>query len=283
MRVVLAVEPEGGATNWNCTVDNQTIPSFPINNAQITNFLACDSGKMLSETTDEHTLVVNFWFDQQSSSNVSMIWLDSIQYEPLPSDPLDGVSMRIHNSDPSVIYSSVGAWEASEAAGLPVVLGDAGTNVSFAFRTGVEADLGYLVNFTFAGMCRSSNCDTPLITPTLAQPQSYFAVYGVNYAQFNGSTANYYYGTEGYGFIILSEGPTPGNIPNYPLFSTILFALEDSQYNVGITTNDNVTLNPEPLSISYFVVTGFTKNAPTPSPSPEPTPAQSIRHRQGQG
>lgn len=126
------------------------MPSFQINQTQITNFIACDSGQMLSGMTDEHTLDVNFWFEQQSS-NVSMIWLDSIQYQPLPSNPLEGVAIRIHNSDPSVTYNSIGAWETVGAAGLPAVPGDAGTNVSFTLGTGLEENSGLLVNFTFTG------------------------------------------------------------------------------------------------------------------------------------
>lgn len=169
---MFAVEVEGETINWDCTVDGQAIPSFPINNAQLTNFIACDSGKMLSGTTDEHTLDINFWFGQQSSDE-STIWLDSIQYQPLPSALLDGVSLRIHNSDPSITYNSIGAWKSVEAAGLPVVPGDTGTNVSFALGAGLEADSGLLVNFTFTGMSSIFLCSRSPFDVTYFDPKSY--------------------------------------------------------------------------------------------------------------
>jgi len=227
VRVGLAVELEGVATNWDCTVDNQSIPAFQISDTQITNAFACDSGGMLAGTTEEHTLVVNFWFDQPNGS-VSMIWLDSIQYQPLPSDPLDGVSVRVHNSDPSVTYNSAGAWEEAGAAGLPAVPGDTGTNVSFVNGAGL------LVNFTFIG--------------------THVSLFGVDFAHFNTNTASYdiSYDTGASSTVFNLPELSGNSTSNCPLFNSLV--LSPNQYNLGIVTNDNKTLGTQPLSISYFIV-----------------------------
>lgn len=77
---------------------------------QVTNYYACDSGQLLYGDHRQHTLNVTFTIPESAVKD-SMVWLDSLQYQPLPSDPLDAVMLRVHNSDPSFSYNNIsGAW-----------------------------------------------------------------------------------------------------------------------------------------------------------------------------
>ncbi|KAF9075646.1 hypothetical protein BDP27DRAFT_1212378 [Rhodocollybia butyracea] len=112
VRAMIAGKLEG-AYGWNCSVDGHAIESFPQRAAQVTNYVACDSAGLLEGTIGQHTLDVNFYFPGTNTTSTSgqPLWLDSIQYQPLPSDPLDSVTLRIYNSDPSVVYANIsGAW-----------------------------------------------------------------------------------------------------------------------------------------------------------------------------
>ncbi|KIK61277.1 hypothetical protein GYMLUDRAFT_593782 [Collybiopsis luxurians FD-317 M1] len=142
---VRAMVAATGLYSWNCSVDNQLIFSFTVNTSQVTNYIACDSAGILADSTNEHTLNVNFFFPTESPPN-SSLWLDSIQYQPLPSDPLDAVTLRVHNSDPSVSYSnSSGGWtyQGFGSNGTDI----AGTSVTFNFK-GTSVSL-YTVNFGY--------------------------------------------------------------------------------------------------------------------------------------
>ncbi|KAF9064998.1 hypothetical protein BDP27DRAFT_109620 [Rhodocollybia butyracea] len=98
VRVMVAGE---APCSWNCSVDGRLIASFEVDPTQITNYIACDSAGTLQGTTGQHTLDVNFYFPPNAhSTSTRSLWLDSIQYQPLASDPLDSVTLRIHNSDP---------------------------------------------------------------------------------------------------------------------------------------------------------------------------------------
>ncbi|KAE9400676.1 hypothetical protein BT96DRAFT_818870 [Gymnopus androsaceus JB14] len=137
---------EGSSSQpWNCTVDNHEIINFLVETGEITNIFACDSADILQGTTGEHTLNVQL-IPNNSTTNAtqSTVWLDSILYQPLPTDPLDSVMLRIHNSDPSVSYgNSSGAWTfqgyQSNATGTTA------TSMNFAFN-GSSVTL-YSVNF----------------------------------------------------------------------------------------------------------------------------------------
>ncbi|KAE9400305.1 hypothetical protein BT96DRAFT_1018971 [Gymnopus androsaceus JB14] len=110
VRAVIAVEDPSNAAGWNCTVDSHLINNALITfNGLVTGIVACDSGLTLAGMFDEHTLEMNFEFSESAegaNGATSTIWLDSIQYQPLPSDPLDGVMLRVHNSDPFVTYDN---------------------------------------------------------------------------------------------------------------------------------------------------------------------------------
>ncbi|KAJ3861991.1 hypothetical protein EV359DRAFT_1083, partial [Lentinula novae-zelandiae] len=67
-----------------------------------------------------------------TSPSNSSLWLDSIQYQPLPSNPLDAVTLQIDGSDPSIIYNNVsGGWFESFGANAT---DNAATSVNFIFN-----------------------------------------------------------------------------------------------------------------------------------------------------
>lgn len=120
-----------GLYGWNCSVDDHVIVSFDVDTPQVMNYIACDSAGLLDGSTSEHTLGVNFFFFPTSPSN-SSLWLDSIQYQPLPSNPLDAVTLQIDGSDPSIIYNNVsGGWFESFGANAT---DNAATSVNFIFN-----------------------------------------------------------------------------------------------------------------------------------------------------
>ncbi|KAJ3760674.1 hypothetical protein EV360DRAFT_80944 [Lentinula raphanica] len=220
VRAMVAAE---GFYGWYCNVDNHLITSFTVDTNQVTNYIACDSEGTLSGTTGEHTLAVNFFFYPDSPSN-SSLWLDSIHYQPLPSDPLDAVTLRIHNSDPSVSYSnSSGGWSFqglnSNATDLT------GTSMSLAFN-GTSATL-YSVNFG---------------SPTQYNATTAFYTLDGKSTDFDlpGSTTT---GTSG--------GNTT-NISNWPLFT--ISDLSATQHNLNVATSYNSTPQPQYLSIEYFII-----------------------------
>ncbi|KAF9075667.1 hypothetical protein BDP27DRAFT_1044194 [Rhodocollybia butyracea] len=128
VRAMVAAE---GEIEWNCSVDGRNIGTVLTQFVdQVTNFIACDSAGTLEGTTGPHTLDVNFYFLPNTSTSG---WLDSIQYQPLPSDPLDSVTLRIHNSDPSVRYSNSSEdwiWQGGQANATH----SNGASVDFAFN-----------------------------------------------------------------------------------------------------------------------------------------------------
>ncbi|KAJ3833878.1 hypothetical protein F5878DRAFT_713000 [Lentinula raphanica] len=221
VRVMVAAE---GSYGWYCNVDgNHLITSFTVDTNQVTNYIACDSEGTLSGTTGEHTLAVNFFFYPDSPSN-SSLWLDSIQYQPLPSDPLDTVTLRIHNSDPSISYSnSSGGWSFqglnSNATDLT------GTSMSLAFN-GTSATL-YSVNF---GSPTQYNATTAFYT--LDGKSTYFDLPGST------TTAN--------------SGGNTTNISNWPLFT--ISDLSATQHNLNVATSYNSTPQPQYLGIEYFII-----------------------------
>lgn len=97
---------------------------------------------------------------------------------------------------------------------------------------------------------------------------THVSLFGVNYvldeglsnADFNENSATYNTGA-GEGPVVFNlpgitadpGSPNSTGIANYPLFSSL--PLPPNQYNLGIATkfNDQL-LNPEPLSISYFII-----------------------------
>ncbi|KAJ4487224.1 hypothetical protein C8J55DRAFT_558280 [Lentinula edodes] len=220
VRAMVAAE---GIYGWYCNVDNHLITSFTVDTSQVTNYIACDSEGTLSGTTSEHTLVVNFFF-YPDSPTTSSLWLDSIQYQPLPSDPLDAVTLRIHNSDPSISYSnSSGGWSFqglnSNATDLT------GTSMSLSFN-GTSTTL-YSVNF---GSPTEYNATTAFYT--IDGKSTDFDLPGS--AKTSNSGGNY------------------TNISNWPLFT--LADLSASQHNLNVATSYNSTPQPQYLSIEYFII-----------------------------
>ncbi|KAJ4483573.1 hypothetical protein J3R30DRAFT_1802031 [Lentinula aciculospora] len=220
VRAMVAAE---GIYGWYCNVDDHLITSFTVDTSQVTNYIACDSEGTLSGTTSEHTLVVNFFFYPDSPST-SSLWLDSIHYQPLPSNPLDAVTLRVHNSDPSVTYSnSSGGWSFqglnSNATDLT------GTSMSLAFN-GTSATL-YSVNF---GSPTEYNATTAFYT--LDGKSTDFDLPGST------TTAN--------------SGGNFTNISNWPLFTVP--NLSASQHNLNVATSYNSTPYPQYLSIEYFII-----------------------------
>ncbi|KAJ3875807.1 hypothetical protein F5051DRAFT_52549 [Lentinula edodes] len=215
----------GTTYSWNCTVDGHQITSFTVNTNQVTNYIACDSAGILQGTTSNHTLDVNLFFLPTNTSNSTQsLWLDSIQYQPLPSDPLDSVMLRVHNSDPSVTYSNSSggwSWQGFESNSTQRT----GTSMNFAFN-GSSVSL-YSVNFG---------------SPTL----------------FNANTAFYAIdGNTGVNFDLPGSATVQNtgnysNIINYPLFTAS--NLSTSPHNIEVATSYNDSKTPQYLSIDYFIV-----------------------------
>ncbi|KIK61267.1 hypothetical protein GYMLUDRAFT_243903 [Collybiopsis luxurians FD-317 M1] len=232
---VRAIVAGTGLYGWNCSVDNHLITSFSVNASQVTNYIACDSAETLAASTnDEHTLNVNFFFSPTSPAN-SSLWLDSIQYQPLPSDPLDAVTLRVHNSDPSVSYSnSSGGWtyQGLGSNGTDTT----GTSMTFNFN-GTSASL-YSVRFGYPNVFNSST--------------AFYSIDGKS-TDFDlpGSTT------------VASTSPQLENIQNWPLFTTS--NLSPSQHSLQVATSYNATTTPQYLVISYLII----KTNPASSSSPE--------------
>lgn len=124
-----------------------------------------------------------------------------------------------------------------------------------------------------------------LSSEDLLQTATHLYVYGVNFAQFNDNTATCY-GTDADALLIDLPGMDSLigsniiDISNFPFFSVSL-APRAEQYNIGIATNDNKTLNPEPLSISYFVV--LTETTTTVVNPDDTTPGSGSGSSMGSG
>ncbi|KAF9075661.1 hypothetical protein BDP27DRAFT_1358816 [Rhodocollybia butyracea] len=230
------VAGEGASYAWNCSVDGHTITSFLVDTTQVTNYIACDSAGTLQGTTGQHTLDVNFYFPPNANStSTQSLWLDSIQYQPLASDPLDSVTLRIHNSDPSVRYAnSSGGWFWQ------------GAQTNATDRTGTSMD------FSFNGS-----------SVTL-----YTVVFGNETEVFNANTA--FYSLDGNstffdlpGSMISASTGNFTNIQNYPLFT--VSNLSPSPHDIEVATSYNASTFPQYLAIDYFLI----KTNPHNSSSPE--------------
>ncbi|KAE9400306.1 hypothetical protein BT96DRAFT_975431 [Gymnopus androsaceus JB14] len=236
VRAVIAVEDPSNAAGWNCTVDNHLINSSLITfNGLVTGIVACDSGLTLAGMFDEHTLEMNFEFSESTegaNDATSTIWLDSIQYQPLLSDPLDGVMLRVHNSDPFVTYNNnTGTWLGGQyLEETPGVYEEwnATSNLNGAAS----------LNFAFTG--------------------SSVALYGVNFVSCNSNNASYTvdggpvdHFTLPSSTSIISNASSLSTVLNWPLLN---LSLSDGQHNLNISTAANVSVNPQPLSIVYFII-----------------------------
>ncbi|KIK61262.1 hypothetical protein GYMLUDRAFT_593324 [Collybiopsis luxurians FD-317 M1] len=226
-----------GSASWNCMVDNHLLATFTYEDSvQVTNYIACDSAGTLAGSTDEHNLVVNFTFPPTSPRS-SQLWLDSIQYEPLPSDPLDAVTLRVHNSDPSVSYSnSSGGWTYQGS----------GSNATDKDETSMT--------FNFNGTSAS--------------------LYSVNWGEYHPSTA--FYSIDGNSINFDLPGGTTvantgqlANVLNWPLFTTS--ELSPSQHSLEVATAYNTTTSPQYLTISYFIIKTNPANSSSPEGSSNPT------------
>ncbi|KAJ4496650.1 hypothetical protein C8R41DRAFT_980144 [Lentinula lateritia] len=178
------------------------------------NYIACDSAGLLDGSTSEHTLGVNFFFFPTSPSN-SSLWLDSIQYQPLPSNPLDAVTLQIDGSDPSIIYNNVsGGWFESFGANAT---DNAATSVNFIFN--VNTGNPFVKNASPA-FCSLNGNSTSFDLPGSMQT--------------------------------VNSGGNFSNILNWPLFTAT--GLPASQNNMEIAPSPNGTLDPQYLVIEYFIV-----------------------------
>ncbi|KAJ3983738.1 hypothetical protein F5890DRAFT_1597576 [Lentinula detonsa] len=225
----------GTTYTWNCTVDGHLITSFTVDTDQVTNYIACDSAGILQGTTGEHTLDVNLSFRPTNSSTTQSLWLDNIQYQPLPSDPLDSVMLRVHNSDPSVTYrNSSGGWSwqgfgsnSTQRTGTSMNLAFNGSSVTlYSVNFGAPT----LFNASTAFYAIDSNSSVNFDLPGSAKAQN---------------TGNY------------------SNIINYPLFTAS--DLSTSPHNLEVATSYNSSSTPQYLTINYFIV----KTNPANSTSPE--------------
>ncbi|KAJ3896420.1 hypothetical protein GG344DRAFT_61399 [Lentinula edodes] len=211
VRTIVAAE---GLYGWNCSVDDHVIASFDVDIPQVTNYIACDSAGLLEGSTSEHTLGVNFFFFPTSPSN-SSLWLDSIQYQPLPSNPLDAATLRIDGSDTSIIYNNVsGGWFESFGANAT---DNAATSVNFIFNV---------------------NTGNPFVRN--ASPAFYSLDGNSTSFDLPGSMQT------------VNSGGNFSNILNWPLFTAT--GLPASQNNMEIAPSPNGTLNPQFLVIDYFIV-----------------------------
>ncbi|KAF5392051.1 hypothetical protein D9757_003258 [Collybiopsis confluens] len=214
VRTILAAQ--GSSYSWNCAVDDHPIDNFPFNTTQITNYIGCDSGETLQEGL--HTLNVDLHFSPSNDTSTQSIWLDSIEYQPLPEDPLDSVMMRVHNSDPSVTYSNSSgewSWQGSESNSTA-----AATSVNFEFNGSFVS----LYSINFGGYNASP---------------AFYIIDGNSSSDFDlpGSTLiNYYY-----------------EILNYPLLT--VSNLSESSHNIKVAkaASNNIEY-PQWLTISYFVI-----------------------------
>ncbi|KAJ3796277.1 hypothetical protein GGU11DRAFT_152101 [Lentinula aff. detonsa] len=239
----------GTTYTWNCTVDGHLITSFTVDTDQVTNYIACDSAGILQGTTGEHTLDVNLSFRPTNSSTTQSLWLDNIQYQPLPSDPLDSVMLRVHNSDPSVTYrNSSGGWSwqgfgsnSTQRTGTSMNLAFNGSSVTlYSVNFGAPT----LFNASTAFYAIDSNSSVNFDLPGSAKAQN---------------TGNY------------------SNIINYPLFTAS--DLSTSPHNLEVATSYNSSSTPQYLTINYFIV----KTNPANSTSPEQASNSSSTDSGGPG
>ncbi|KAJ3826569.1 hypothetical protein F5880DRAFT_1610115 [Lentinula raphanica] len=240
VRAVLAAQGEFG---WACRVDNHSIPSNTLNSNQVTNYIACDSEGTLSGTTSEHTLEVDLFLSVDSPFVLnSSLWLDSIQYQPLPSDPLDALTLRIHNSDPSISYSnSSGEWtdfqgldaNATDLTGSSMSLAFNGTQVLIISRTGLTGLLGTSVTLYSIDYGSPAQYEAATAFYTLDGKSTDFDIPG------SMETAN-------------SDGNTI-NISNWPLFT--ISNLSAFQHDLNVASSYNTSSFPQQyLSIEYFII-----------------------------
>ncbi|KAF9061782.1 hypothetical protein BDP27DRAFT_1428549 [Rhodocollybia butyracea] len=215
------------AYGWNCSVDGHSIISFvnDANPTQVANYIACDSAGTLQGTTSQHTLNVNFYFlpNTNSTSNQSL-WLDSIQYQPLPSDPLDSVTIRIDNSDPSVRFSNVsGTWQRDPTYNLTQTTG---TSMDFSFN-GSSVTLYSLVF-------------TPNNTGGYNANMAFYSI--------DGNSTSFVLP----GSMITSSTGDYETTSNCPFFT--VSNLSTSPHDIQVATSYNSSTSPQFLAIDYFLI-----------------------------
>ncbi|KAJ4487187.1 hypothetical protein C8J55DRAFT_558248 [Lentinula edodes] len=202
VRTIVAAE---GLYGWNCSVDDHIIASFNVDTPQVTNYIACDSAGLLEGSTSEHTLGY------------------TISTRPLPSNPLDAVTLRIDGSDTSIIYNNVsGGWFESFGANAT---DNAATSVNFTFN-GTSVSLF------------SVNTGNPFVKN--ASPAFYSLDGNSTSFDLPGSMQT------------VNSGGNFSNIFNWPLFTAT--GLPASQNNMEIAPSPNGTLDPQSLVIDYFIV-----------------------------
>ncbi|KAF5384569.1 hypothetical protein D9757_006482 [Collybiopsis confluens] len=224
VRVLVATQ--GNDSHWNCSVDGHLLPSFNSTTTQVTNSVACDSQGLLHGLKGPHTISVNVSFTPQDGLDSGTIWLDSVQYEPLPEDPLDSVMLRVHNSDPAVKYdNSTGgwAWQGVDSNATHSI----GTTANFAFN-GTSASL-------------------------------YSVIFGASNNIFNASSALFTIDGNS-----SSNVPLPGSVQipsvgtyynrlNYPLF-TVPNLSESLPHNLQLAYAYSGNTNPQYLALDYFMI-----------------------------
>ncbi|KAF5393445.1 hypothetical protein D9757_000451 [Collybiopsis confluens] len=215
---------------WECSVDGHTITGFQVNTSQVTNYIACDSGATLAGSANEHILNVDLLF-LPGAPTTSTLWLDAIQYEPVPSDPLDAVTLRVHNSDPSVIYSnSTGGWQSFPLADYTNATAITGMSVTFSFN-GTSASL-YSVR---------SGYPNPLVGVTAG---AFYSIDGKSPTNFDlpASTS------------VASTSPQFANIANWELFATP--NLPPSQHSLQLSSSYGSSTSSlhQSLGLSYFII-----------------------------
>ncbi|KAF9075664.1 hypothetical protein BDP27DRAFT_1358818 [Rhodocollybia butyracea] len=236
VRAMVAGSIEGPqAYGWNCSVDGHTITSFVggVDPKQVTNYIACDSARTLERgKAGQHTLNVNFYFPGNTTG--PSLWLDSIQYQPLPSDPLDDVTLRIDSSDPSVTYGNMSGgwtWQGDQSNGTQKTK----TSMDFAFN----------------------GSSVTLYTVVLSSP----SLFNANRAFYSLDGKPTFFDLPG-SMIAASIG-NYSDIYNYPLFTVSNLSI--SPHDIEVVTSYNSSTSPQYLAIDYFLI----KTNPLNSSSPE--------------
>ncbi|KAF9064999.1 hypothetical protein BDP27DRAFT_1332761 [Rhodocollybia butyracea] len=201
VRAMVAAE---GEIEWNCSVDGRNIGTVLTQFVdQVTNFIACDSAGTLEGTTGPHTL------------------------DPLPSDPLDSVTLRIHNSDPSVRYSNSSEdwiWQGGQANATH----SNGASVDFAFN-GSSVALYTIVLSNSGPMQFDANKAFYLL-----DGNSNSTSFDLPASMKANNTGNY------------------TDILNYPLFTVP--NLSTSPHDIKVGTAYNTSDLPQYLAIDYFLI-----------------------------
>ncbi|KIK61026.1 hypothetical protein GYMLUDRAFT_243715 [Collybiopsis luxurians FD-317 M1] len=227
VRGVLAAQGQSSDCGWTCSVDNRSIATFGNIPSQITNYFACDSADLLDNSKDEHVFSMSFFFN--SAANNCSLWLDSIQYQPLESDPLDSVMLKVDNFDPSVIYGNTsGAWTGTPWDQSIHATRQTGTNANLIFN-GTAATL-YGVNWG----------GNPSGSPEYSANMAFYSVDGITNDFVLPGSAN------------ISTTGESATIYNLPLFT--IDNLTESSHNLEVATDYNSSSNPQWLTIQFFII-----------------------------